>query len=201
MGNLIMPYKINDCYVCGDKNTEVRKRGKDYICIRCCKEIDTKKQAQRVAEKTKVRALNNVQRSNGNEDAASRQNLIVDLDWTISRYLRILYSDQYMNLKCYTCDYKKNFGMLQIGHFIPRANMATRFMLDNLRPQCVNCNCNLHGNLSVYERELELENPGLPERLRELSKEVCKPTIEELKQLLIDYRSKLKIIEKEKIKK
>jgi hypothetical protein len=65
----------------------------------------------------------------------------------------------------------------------------------NARTQCVECNCNKHGNIDEYTKRLDEEHPGLPEQLREESREVNKYGREELKQILIDYRAKLKIVE------
>ena len=49
--------------------------------------------------------------------------------------------------------------------------------------------------MEVYEQRLEQEQPGLPAQLKELAREPYKWTRDELKQLLLDLRAKLKIIE------
>jgi hypothetical protein len=53
----------------------------------------------------------------------------------------------------------------------------------------------MHGNIEEYTKRLNEEQPGLPEQLREESREIYKYSREELKQLLIDYRAKLKLVE------
>nr|WP_298655319.1 recombination protein NinG [uncultured Flavobacterium sp.] len=195
MSQLIMPYKINDCSVCGEKETECRKRAKEYICIRCCKEIDTKKQAQKVALKTRVRGLHQIQKMEGKQDEASRQNLIYDCDYVFSRIVRLRAADQYSNTVCYTCGDRKHFSLHQCGHFQKRGNMALRYDFRNSRVQCRLCNEGKHGNMEVYRQKMEEESPGLPEQLELEAREVYKYSIDELKQLLISLRYQLKPLE------
>jgi hypothetical protein len=52
------------------------------------------------------------------------------------------------------------------------------------------------GNLEEFEYKLDEENNGVVEYLRELARQVTKPTKEELKSLIIEYRSKLNLIKK-----
>ena len=49
--------------------------------------------------------------------------------------------------------------------------------------------------MDVYTNNLNEEHPGLPDQLKEESREVNKFGRDELKQLLIDYRAKLKIVQ------
>ena len=63
---------------------------------------------------------------------------------------------QYGNI-CYTCN-KGGLGKgnWQTGHFISSSICSTelRYDLQNLRPQCYNCNINKSGNWLAYEQHL-----------------------------------------------
>ena len=61
---------------------------------------------------------------------------------------------------CFTCDRKGLEGSnWHTGHFIPNAagGALLRFHLDNLRPQCYNCNINLGGMGGEFYRRLVKE--------------------------------------------
>jgi len=60
MNTLIPKYKIADCDRCGANNTQCRKRGREYICLTCCRKEDVSKQLKKQKEKTKVRSLHTV---------------------------------------------------------------------------------------------------------------------------------------------
>ena len=86
----------------------------------------------------------------------NRKALIKALDKEISRICRncgIIGSYNY----CYTCGKRLRIEDLDCGHFISRRYIGTRFDLDNVRPQCKNCNRFLHGNLEIYECKLRKE--------------------------------------------
>ena len=85
--------------------------------------------------------------------------------------------------------------MQQCGHFVKRGNTQIRWDFRNARIQCKNCNENLGGNLEVFQQRLNEEHKGLPEQLKEIARDPYKWSREELKQLLIDLRHKLRIIE------
>ena len=130
----------------------------------------------------------------------SLQNLIEDLDAIFSRYIRLKYADEKGNVECYCCGKKLPAAQMQNGHFIHRVDLSTRFLESNCKPQCAVCNSKHNDDDSAYRKRLELETPGITEWLLEQSREVCKPTRDELKMMIVDYRYKAKILEK-KIKK
>ncbi len=76
---------------------------------------------------------------------------------------------------------------------MPRTNLSTRWDERNCRPQSKEDNEYNHGNLEVFWDKLEVEQKGLPDELSELARQVAKPTISELKELIIVYRNKLRI--------
>ena len=127
------------------------------------------------------------------------QGLVDDLDMWFSKFIRLYYADSKGFVLCYTSGRKMNWKQAQCGHFISRKHFATRWLPENCRPQSPTDNCLLDGNLEVFEKKLEEENKGIVSWLKEQAREVCKPTREQLKQLIVEYRSKVKILE-QKIK-
>ena len=73
--------------------------------------------------------------------------------------------------------------------------MLLRWDFRNAKVQCKTCNELLEGNMEVYTERLEAEHKGLPDQLREISTEIFKWDRDSLKQLLLDMRAKLRIIE------
>lgn len=185
--NIIPKSKYGDCSRCGKTNTNCVKSGKNLFCIDCRNEDKRKGILDRAIKREEIR-----KNINGESE---RDSLINDLDYTVSRYIRIRESDSSGKCECYTCGTKDHWTKLQAGHFIKRAETILRWDVRNLRPQCVNCNCNLHGNIKSYETKLEEEQPGICDELRELAREVNKYTRDDLKEMLIDFRSKLKMVE------
>jgi hypothetical protein len=135
------------------------------------------------------------ERENGLQDD-SLGNLIEDLDLVFSRYIRLKYSDSNGYCECFTCGKRELYTQLQCGHYIPRANLMTRFLEQNCRPQCKNCNEYKSGNLEEYSIRLENEQGGILDWLVEQARQIYKPTRDEIKQLLSQYRNKLIIVSK-----
>lgn len=71
-------------------------------------------------------------------------------------------------VSCYTCTALLPFRQMQCGHFVPRGHKATRWLEENARPQCWDCNINLAGNTQVFEQRLEEEHPGIVQRINNL---------------------------------
>jgi len=122
----------------------------------------------------------------------------MDLDYCFQRIVKITAADAETQLvTCYTCPNAFHWAMpsVQCGHYISRKVTLLRWDLRNARVQCKTCNEMLAGNMEVYTERLELEHKGLPEQLREMSMEPHKWSISELKILLSDLRSKLRVVE------
>lgn len=194
-------YKIiRRCCICGAKDVPGRKVKKDEYCLSDYNNMKTseqigkaQKREQNNREKTKVRSLIG---SVGNVEMVSRQNLIEDIDTVVSRIVRLRNADKEGRCKCYTCPKVDNWKQMQCGHYISRSHLALRFdTLWNTRVQCPSCNVGKHGNLEVYKENLEKEEPGITERLYEISKEVAQMGNDELKRLLDFKREQLRIIE------
>jgi len=186
---MIPKSKFGDCTECGNKNTNCVKVGKYLYCLDCRNTAKRKQQIQKSEIKNKLRKMMSL------GGIAEKQSLIYDLDFTFSRYIRIRESNKNGMCECYTCGKIDHWKYLQCGHYIKRSETLLRWVSRNARPQCINCYCNLHGNMDEYTKRLELEHPGITEQLKEESRDVHKYSRDELKQLLIDYRAKLKIVE------
>jgi 5-methylcytosine-specific restriction endonuclease McrA len=126
---------------------------------------------------------------------ASWQNLCDDLDAIFSRYIRLRDADENGMVKCYTCPVIKPISEMQCGHFIPRANLATRWLPENCKPQCKGCNEFKDGALDAFAAHLEQDNFGAVDSLNELKRERYKPGISDLKQLIQEYRHKVKFLQ------
>lgn len=75
------------------------------------------------------------------------------LDALVSRYVRSSFFSGEMG-SCYTCGLVRPKLELQCGHFISRQYNATRYDLENLRPQCSNCNIWRRGNIAFFADNL-----------------------------------------------
>jgi len=190
---LIATSKIADCDRCFARNTQCRKRGKTMLCLHCCRQDDVAKQGAKYRAKLAVRTLGTFQKEEGIVD--SIQELIIDLDRVVSRYVRLAAMEKDHKVQCYTCSTKREWNRMQCGHFINRQHLGLRWELSNLRPQCPNCNITLSGNIGAYAVNLEKEQKGIVEWLEETSREVAKPTKDELKQLLTHFQQKIKLVE------
>lgn len=129
------------------------------------------------------------------KEMGTMQSLINDLDRTVSLVVRLKEADKHGINTCFTSGKVLHYKSLQAGHFIPRAHLATRWLLENIRPQSEFENCHLSGNIEVFRKKLEEENPGITDWLQEQAREVYKPSQDELKQLLLSMRQKLKMLE------
>ena len=122
---------------------------------------------------------------------SNRKTLVNSLDTIVSKYVRLYYSNERGKVRCYTCGLLKNWNELDCGHFIKRANIQTRWDLDNLRPQCVNCNRYKSGNYEIYEKKLRKElGEDKYNQLIQKSQQNTKISTVEL-EILLDERKKL----------
>lgn len=128
------------------------------------------------------------------EEDESVKNLVEDLDAIFSLYIRLKYADSKGTVKCYTCHKQIHYTQIQNGHFESRYNYSTRWLEDNCRPQCVQCNSRHEEHPEIFSKELEKERDGIVEYIKEQSKQVYKPTRDELKQMIANYRFQVKLL-------
>ena len=117
--------------------------------------------------------------------------LIKEADVVFSQYVRLFNADKNGEVKCYTCDTKKHWKQMQLGHYISRSCLYLRYDLRNCRVQDEICNCHKHGNLAEFGKRLEEERQGITEILYEEKQLVYKPTKEEIRQIINEYQTKL----------
>lgn len=96
-----------------------------------------------------------------------------ELDKVFSLFIRHKYAKNGY-VECYTCYEKKEINSIQNGHFVSRAHLATRYMEENCRPQCVGCNVFGGGRTAIYANRLETENPGIVAKLYRQAQEIVK---------------------------
>lgn len=191
--SLLATSKFGNCDRCSSQDTACRKRGKEMVCLHCCKVEDNQKATQKANQRNAVRSLGTYQKEHGFVD--SQQEIILDLDRVYSRWLRLANMGLDEKCECFTCGRRLPYQKSQCGHFIGRSNLATRFLEKATRVQCPTCNVNLHGNLVEFAKRLDAEEQGLSEYLRELGRTVEKPSLQELKGMLFHYQQKLRAVE------
>lgn len=192
--SLINSTKTGECSICNDgKIQDVVKVAKDLLCLNCNRTRKTKNQIAKAREKVSIRSLNNYQRDK--ELEPSLQNLIDDLDSVVSKVIRLKEADKDGYNYCYTSGIRKHWKELHCGHYISRQHLMTRWDENNLRPQSEHENCYLAGNLKVYAEKLKAESNGITDWLYERSKIVWKPTKNDLMELLIHWRNRLRAVE------
>lgn len=190
---MIAKSKIGYCVNHPDKKQMVKKRGKELYCLDCCRMQDFNK-GLRNFEKKQQSAWGNEEEDN----SESRQSLIQDLDYYFSLFIRLMDVDKAGKCTCYTCDKKVPFADAQCGHYEKRGNMLLRWDKRNSRTQCKTCNELKSGNYDEYTKRLEQEQPGITSELKQLSATPHKWYTHELKELLIDIKAKVAILQKEK---
>lgn len=176
--------KFGNCSNCDAVNTECVKVGKSLYCIKCRNYDKAVKQIERANSKLLNRTT----------DKEERVYTISDLDDYFSQYIRIKYANSEGIVKCYTCDWKGHYKDADCGHFVSRATMLLRWDTRNTRPQCQTCNRMNYGQIDKFTEMLNEEIPGLAEQLIQEAKEPHKWTRDDLKEMLIDIRAKLKIV-------
>ncbi len=191
--SIINKHKWGDCSVCYAKDTAVVKVAKDLVCLNCRKSQKNKVQIEKANVRNKVRSLGTYQREEGILD--SIQELTIDLDRVISRYIRLRDMEKDGKISCFCCGKRVQWTKAHAMHFINRQHVATRFLLDNLKSGCFECNVEKRGNLEVYAEKLEKEKSGIVEWLREQAATVANVTRDELKENLISFQHKLRLVE------
>lgn len=190
---IIPQSKQGDCTCCPSKNVPCVKRGKDLICFPCKNLIDNKKQLAKASERNKLRSLITYERQEGILDSV--QELTLDIDRVMSRYVRLAAIGKDHKLDCYCCGKHITWQKAHAMHFINRQHMGTRFLTQNVKAGCYECNVEKRGNLEVYAEKLEAEQKGMVEWLTEQSRHVWNTTLSDLKEILFDFQQKLKLVE------
>jgi hypothetical protein len=118
-----------------------------------------------------------------------------ELDAVFSKYIRNKYAKNGF-VKCYTCSACKPISEMQNGHWIPRNNLATRFLEDNCRPQCVGCNIFNKGRPDVFAVNLLKEGVDII-KLQQTKYAVFKMDSIWYENKIKEYKEKNKAFEKQ----
>ena len=134
-----------------------------------------------------------IMRKNGSNKATSEKTRALKLaDSWFSKYVRLNNSFELNGVqqaKCFTCDNIYPIVRLDCGHFQKRQYMATRFHLDNCRPQCTSCNDWKKGQYEIFEERLINEIGKYDvEILKELAKSTFHCSVESLKDTSRIYK-------------
>lgn len=121
----------------------------------------------------------------------TRSKLIKKLDVVFSQYVRLSRADSRGMCKCVTCGKLAHWktGGIQAGHFISRKNYSTRWMIENVHPQCVACNVYRSGEQYKYSLYLGKE---LAEDIYQKSQKIVKFTANEIEELIEHYSKEVK---------
>jgi hypothetical protein len=125
--------------------------------------------------------------------------LIAQIDSLLSEVVRLTDMDADGNCTCKTCGAKDHWTLMQCGHFIPRAHMATRFDLKNVNVQCSTCNCMCDGNEEIHSNHIDqIHGEGTAYKLRVKSHEEVKFMAHELEGMKKELQAELKALKLEK---
>lgn len=110
---------------------------------------------------------------------------------TISRWVRLSYSDENGMVKCVTCPEKSekiHWKKSQGGHFVNGRGNSILFEEKNIHPQCYACNVILRGNWSEYYAFMK-KTYGQREinRLLALKKKIVQFTHDDYQKLIDKY--------------
>ena len=112
-----------------------------------------------------------------------------ELDKVFSQYIRLVNADHRGYCICFTCGVEKHWKEIQAGHFMSRKHNATRWHLDNVKPQCVKCNMFNQGEQYRFGQEL---GPDTAEKMEWLSKTTMRLNVYDLQQEIAKYKDLVK---------
>ena len=128
-----------------------------------------------------------------------RQKLVHRLDDEFSTYIRLRDCDENGIVTCITCGDKHHWTDIDCGHFMPRANMATRWELKATGPQCRLCNSTVDGRREDFAIAIDRKHgAGTADKLERLSREEKHFSEPELKGMIEELRKEIKALKIEK---
>ena len=122
-------------------------------------------------------------------DLKTLQDWLKETQTIFNKYIRLRDN----GLTCVSCDKPIN-GVKHASHYLSSGgHSAVRFHEDNVWVSCYKCNVMLSGNQIEYRKRL-IKKIGVErvEWLEENGNQVKKWTIEELKELIKEYKQKIK---------
>ena len=112
-----------------------------------------------------------------------------ELDKVFSQYVRLSHADHSGMCECFTCGTYKHWKEIQAGHFMSRRHNATRWHLDNVKPQCVKCNMFNQGEQYRFSVNL---GDLIAEEMERLSRTTMKLNLSEIQGEIERYKALLK---------
>lgn len=110
---------------------------------------------------------------------------IEHLDQLIREWRRLKYC------RCFTCGkIETENNHFDVGHFIKRGDLATRWNFNNIRAQCIKCNRLEAGREHEFKRKLELDGVNV-EKLKRLAKESARIDIEVFESMVVLIREEI----------
>lgn len=177
--------KAKKCRICKTEFTPTR------IIQPTCESFDCKlKHGLEAAQKSRLKRLKHEAKLHreAKVKAKTRSQWIKEAQAVVNKWIRLRDTDQ----TCISCG-RHHTGQYHAGHYMATSiRPSLRFDERNIYKQCQPCNMHLHGNLIEYRKRL-IEKKGieLVEWL-EGRHEPKKYTIDELKQIIAEYKLKLK---------
>lgn len=171
---------------------------KKKICLECKTEqfIFSHGMCQQCA---KVKSAQLADKRESEEDEESVAILKKDADLLFSRVIRLRAAEPITGMcYCYICNSPVHYSEAQAMHFVKRGDSSLRLHSKNVRVGDKKCNEYLDGNLELYAKKLEAEEPRLSEWLYAEGKQVYKFTRDELKRMIADWTREINHLKKMK---
>lgn len=179
--------KPKKCNYSGCNEKRMKKPGNTLLYFKFCQQHQIASVLSKVkAETEKDKAGLEIMRKTGSNNATSEKTRALKLaDNWFSKFIRLKHSfelDGIQQAKCYTCENVYPIVKMDCGHWQKRQYMATRFHIDNCRPQCSSCNDWNKGRYEIFEERL-INEVGRENVLflKELANSTCHFSVEDLK--------------------
>lgn len=118
------------------------------------------------------------------------------LAWSVaSEWTRRKWADKNGYVTCITCGAKIHWKEANASHWKHGHSKKSFLMEENLNPSCVRCNMYLSGNLGEYTLWLiNKYGHDTIDKIQKASKEIWKPSRQEIEDLIITYKTKLELL-------
>lgn len=122
---------------------------------------------------------------------------IKNLDKVFAQWVKLSNANLDGWIECITCGRYFRYEKIDCGHYVSRDFKSVRWDERNVAPQCQSCNRYHEGRKDVFALKLqEKYGPGILQELNDKKNEIKKWTPDELKDMLEDYKNKIKEMEK-----
>lgn len=175
-----MKIKQKKCKQCKEAFTPLRPL--QQVCSVKCGMIYTNKQKEKNWKKEKVEKK---------KELMTLQDWIKLTQQVVNKYIRERDKNE---LNCISCGKFIN-GVRHASHYLSAGNnYSVRFNTDNIWVSCYKCNVMLSGNQLEYRKRL-IEKIGIErvEYLESIAKETVKYTVEDLQNIIKEFKEKIKL--------